>query len=376
MGKCPFCGNNIDDDTLYCRGCGKKIYPDLRINKKESRKEVWIVLLLIFMWPIGLISMWLTKTFSKKARWIITLIFASGILITSVSVAYKVQEIRLSSGEQAIETVTEIAGKPTIEQPKVLTQNDFTAIVFIIIAVTSVIIYFIVHKSKSEITKYSYYSSRASTPKADTYNQNSFEQENKKENISEKSPALIKCPVCNKDVSSQAITCPNCGHPIADNKGTQIDYSGIVDYSKIAIKPIKGVFRHINGLSLAENAQCEVLSYPDVYEFKSGALKFNLPKSKIVDVNIKTDMDIQKQYVSSVGGAVGGAVLFGPLGAVIGGRAKQKKVRTVSNYLIITYKGDTELKYIGFDVTNAPFKAQKFVNEFNKLNRAITNVDL
>lgn len=388
MGKCPFCGNNIDDDTLYCRCCGKKIYPYSRINKNGSGKEVWIILLLIFMWPIGLISMWLTKTFSNKARWIITLIFASVILITAVSVAYKVQEIRLSSGEQTVENVTDITGDSTIEQPKVLTQNDFTAIVFIIITVTSIIIYFVVHKSKREITKYSHYSSKTLTSEADTYNQNSFELEIKKENISEKSPTLIKCPVCNKDVSSQAIACPNCGHPIASNivnvkdiddkanEEAQIDYSSIIDYSNSMAKPIKGVFKHINGLNILENAQCEVLLYPDRYEFKSGTLKFNLSKSKVIDVTVKTDREIQQQYVSSIGGAVAGGVLFGPLGAIIGGRAKKKAIKTYSSYLIITYKDNGNIKYIGFDVTNAPFKAKKFESEFKKNNNTITRVDL
>lgn len=28
---------------------------------------------------------------------------------------------------------------------------------------------------------------------------------------------LIKCPACKKDVSSNAITCPNCGQPIDNN---------------------------------------------------------------------------------------------------------------------------------------------------------------
>ncbi|MEG0252027.1 MAG: zinc-ribbon domain-containing protein, partial [Christensenellaceae bacterium] len=28
--------------------------------------------------------------------------------------------------------------------------------------------------------------------------------------------ALIKCPECNKDISEEAILCPQCGYPIAD----------------------------------------------------------------------------------------------------------------------------------------------------------------
>ncbi len=27
-------------------------------------------------------------------------------------------------------------------------------------------------------------------------------------------PRLIKCPVCNHDLSSDAMVCPGCGHPI------------------------------------------------------------------------------------------------------------------------------------------------------------------
>ena len=70
-----------------------------------------------------------------------------------------------------------------------------------------------------------------------------------------------------------------------------------------------------------------------------------------------------------MGGAVAGGVIFGPLGAIIGGRAKNKKVKTVTQYLIITYTGENgELKYIGFDIKNNPLSAMKLVKEFHTLN--------
>ena len=31
-------------------------------------------------------------------------------------------------------------------------------------------------------------------------------------------PDLIKCPACEKDVSPLAVSCPNCGNPIAESK--------------------------------------------------------------------------------------------------------------------------------------------------------------
>lgn len=139
----------------------------------------------------------------------------------------------------------------------------------------------------------------------------------------------------------------------------------------------KGVFKHFNGLNLPENTLCTILLYNDKYEFKANGISFNLPLVKITDVCCKTDVDIQKQYVSSVGGAVGGAVLFGPIGAMIGGRAKQKKVKKVSTYLIITYMDNNDVKYIGFDATNSEWEANNFVNQFktNGSNTA-TKIDL
>lgn len=129
-------------------------------------------------------------------------------------------------------------------------------------------------------------------------------------------------------------------------------------------------FNHVNGLPIAENLSCEIKSYPDRLEFKAGTTNIKLSREKITDMCIKTDTEIQKQVVSSIGGAVGGAVLFGPLGAMIGGRAKNKKEKTVTQYLIITYTGEEgELKYIGFDIKTNPLSATKLVKEFRELNK-------
>ena len=57
-------------------------------------------------------------------------------------------------------------------------------------------------------------------------------------------------------------------------------------------------------------------------------MTFKLLKEKITDVTMTNDIEIQKNNVSSIGGAVSGAILFGALGAIIGGRAKNKKVKS------------------------------------------------
>lgn len=128
-------------------------------------------------------------------------------------------------------------------------------------------------------------------------------------------------------------------------------------------------FHHVDGLPIAENLLCEVFSYPDRIEFKAGNTNIKLSRSKITDMCVKTDTDIQNQVVSSVGGAIAGGFMFGTLGAIIGGRAKTKKIKTVTKYLIITYTNNQgEISYIGFDTRNNPISAEKLVKEFQKLN--------
>lgn len=124
------------------------------------------------------------------------------------------------------------------------------------------------------------------------------------------------------------------------------------------------VMKHINGLPIAENVNCHITSTDDKFIFSSGTMNFELDKTKITDICIKTDREFQQQYVSSVGGAVGGAILFGPLGAIIGGRAKKKTVKNeIHNYLIITYQS-SEIKYIGFEIGFNMASASIYVNDF------------
>lgn len=135
------------------------------------------------------------------------------------------------------------------------------------------------------------------------------------------------------------------------------------------------MFQHATGLPVPEGTLCNLFLCPDKIEIECNGNKFNLDKSKLTDVTTKTDVEIQKQLVSSAGGAVAGAVMFGALGAMIGGRTKEKESKTVSTYLIFTYKKDGELDYISFNVTNIK-SASKFVSDFRSSSKEINTVNL
>jgi len=122
---------------------------------------------------------------------------------------------------------------------------------------------------------------------------------------------------------------------------------------------------HTAGLPIAENVLCKIYSLPDRIEIKGGGTQFTLSKSKLTDVSIITDKEIQKQVVSSVGGAVAGGLLFGPVGAIIGGRAKTRTATHVRYYLIFSYEKDGSVDYITFEATQSLSKASKFAREFH-----------
>ena len=123
---------------------------------------------------------------------------------------------------------------------------------------------------------------------------------------------------------------------------------------------------HIYGLPVAEDVNCNVILSDDKITFFAGGVNFELEKNQITDIMLKTDTEIQNQYVSSIGGAAAGFLILGPVGAIIGGRAKKKTIRKNTYYLIITYKSSDsdEIKYICLDANLHISAANYIINDF------------
>lgn len=138
------------------------------------------------------------------------------------------------------------------------------------------------------------------------------------------------------------------------------------------------VANHVYGLPLPDDLPCTIQVYSDHIDFLTSTTLVALSLDKITDMCIKTETEIQTQYVSSTGGAIAGGLLFGPVGAIIGGRAKAKDKRTNTNYLIIIYKDKEDaLAYLCFNVTFCFFKANKIVQDFRQTNpNAGVHIDL
>ena len=110
---------------------------------------------------------------------------------------------------------------------------------------------------------------------------------------------------------------------------------------------------HATGLPLAQDVPCVLSFQPDWISINSGGNAFRIAYGKITDMQVITDVEIQKQYVSSIGGAIGGAVLFGTPGAMVGGRAKERTTKNTEYYFVITYKKDDNLEAVSFRLADA-----------------------
>lgn len=123
---------------------------------------------------------------------------------------------------------------------------------------------------------------------------------------------------------------------------------------------------HEAGLPIAENILCKIDYFKDKIVIEGSGTIFNLSTDKIMDISIKTDTEIETFYNSSIGGAVAGAFVLGPLGAMIGGRRKKKEVKKTESFLVITYDKDDEVNFIVFNTKTDPFKANKLVKFFRE----------
>lgn len=172
--------------------------------------------------------------------------------------------------------------------------------------------------------------------------------------------ALMSCPECFNEISDKASSCPHCGFPISQ-AGSQIQETGraagcpcfpedlslssvvkcwngpvIVSgqyYNTGCTGPFTGdelgVILHENGLLVTN---------------KGGTQRLSLHCSQLIEVAIKTEQEVRQMETSVVGRAALGAVLLGPVGAVIGGMsALNKTVVKTKNFLVIHY-WDTKTK--------------------------------
>lgn len=145
--------------------------------------------------------------------------------------------------------------------------------------------------------------------------------------------------------------------------------------SKQKNKPIvKTKFPVVSLLGIPEGSECKLEIFPEYILFSALGQSIKLAQSKVTNVSCITKKQIHSQYVSSVGGAVAGGLVFGAIGAAIGGSAKAKRYTDKTKFLIFTYKKDSESNYIVLLVPeNRSNKAAYIADIYKQRNKATSS---
>lgn len=130
---------------------------------------------------------------------------------------------------------------------------------------------------------------------------------------------------------------------------------------------IEGTFTHINGLPLADGTIVNAYWCNDRIVFRSDENRYDLPFSNLLNICIKSDVEIYNQCKLSENLDF---IPYGSVGAAL--YDKGKETTQATQYLIFTYKGkyNGETKYVAFELNQYnTATANNMVNYFLKLQQ-------
>ena len=164
--------------------------------------------------------------------------------------------------------------------------------------------------------------------------------------------ALIQCPECGKEISSKSSACVNCGCPItqadinANNANEPFPElpsnlgigSQIVNWGGDAHVSIN--YQGKENFKSISNGDCSITLHQYGICISQYFNEIKINRAQIVDIFTYKDNYLTNGNV--IGNAIIGGILFGGVGAVVGGMSGVQKQAT-GTFLAITY-WDTELK--------------------------------
>ena len=122
----------------------------------------------------------------------------------------------------------------------------------------------------------------------------------------------------------------------------------------------------VEGLPLPIKTDLIIKLVPEALTITGLNQEFEISFEKLILVDSKSEQEMEKIVQQSAPGMVIGALTFGVLGAMVGGRVKTKNKRVVRHFLIISYQSD-DLKTIVIETTKDWYNGAAMVDFYRSL---------
>lgn len=129
---------------------------------------------------------------------------------------------------------------------------------------------------------------------------------------------------------------------------------------------VDGVTYYAKGEAVRVSLNKEIESLTVESRIGKDKSKVNLKYDQITAANVITEKEIIEKSKSTVGRAVAGGVLLGPLGAIVGGMSGigNKVNSKLKYYMIINYKSrEDDIKILSFEIVGASLHWDSFIND-------------
>lgn len=110
-----------------------------------------------------------------------------------------------------------------------------------------------------------------------------------------------------------------------------------------------GEMPHICGLPVIKGAMCQVGINNQEFVFQKEDKLITLPLNRVIDVGVKNKEEIRSYYVSNAGTAIAGGMMFGEIGALLGGQPEKVTETIRSQFFIIIYHDGNSVSTLMFD---------------------------
>lgn len=142
----------------------------------------------------------------------------------------------------------------------------------------------------------------------------------------------------------------------------------------------------IEGLEVSVKSSCNVTLTRDELIISCVGIDYNLSRSRILGAALKMANELTGAVSANIGGAVAGGLLFGGVGAIVGGMSSSE--RENRRYLIVNYLDkQNEIKVLciyikgkPYNFTSDPVERSVHIEQFNyelaKLTESLCKIDV